>query len=345
MRRLFWFSLFLCMLGGAPLPAGSAEAPRLSRADDTPMLRRTLSHMSTTVTISIAGQPEANADRAVDEASAEIERIEQLMSEWRADSEISQVNAAAGDHPVRIGRELFRLLQAAIKIGDASAGRFDVTFAPLGALWDFRRKVVPGSKAIDEARKRVDYRKLRLDADAQTAFLTRSGMSIGLGGIAKGYAIDRAVQVIRGHGIDDFAVNAGGDLYVSGPANSRRWQVGVRDPRDAQALIAVLPVANVAVATSGDYERYFIQNGQRYSHLIDPSTGVPARLCRSATVVSARAFQADALATALFVLGPDRGFEMLGGFKGVEALVIDADARLHTTRGLGNPGKGGGQER
>ena len=254
------------------------------------------------------------------------------MSEWEPDSEISRINQAAGQQAVVVSTEVFRLISEAVRIADISHGKFDITFKSAGKLWDFRTQVIPTEKQLSDAVSAINYRHIELNPEQRSVFLKHTNTRIGLGGIAKGYAIDRAAQIIRQAGFDVFYINAGGDLYASsGQHGEKRWQVGIQHPDEAEQLIAMLPVANAAVATSGDYERFFERDGVRYHHIIDPDTGHPARLSRSATVLTSRAYLADALATAVFVLGPERGLALIRQLPEAEAMIIGADGEVYST--------------
>ncbi len=327
------------LLPDQPTAAESRQSSRVSR---------TVTLMTTPVEfviqLALESAPElieqtATANQAIDEAIGEIQRIEQVMSEWQPHSEVSQINSAAGTGPVAISEELYRLLQMALQVSELSGGRFDITFRSAGKLWDFRHQIIPTQAQIEAAITAIDYHKVRLQQSTTSptgylAEITSANTSMGLGAIAKGYAIDRAVQVIRRAGFQQFVVNAGGDLYASSVPGQPLWQVGIQHPRQREQLIARLPVANMAVATSGDYERYFIHNGQRYSHLINPATGYPANGCQSVTIMASRGFWADALATAVFVMGPQEGMALVEQLDDVEAMVIDAAGIEHLSSGF-----------
>ncbi|WP_394203712.1 FAD:protein FMN transferase [Marinagarivorans algicola] len=295
---------------------------------------RTVPMMSTRVEFIVVTEEAAKAEAAIDLAIAEMERIILVMSEWQADSMISGVNQAAGKRPVHISAELFELLTAAQQLSQQTQGKFDITFASVGKLWDFRKAQIPTPAQINRAIRRIDYTRLKLDRKNMTAFITHPGTQIGLGGIAKGYAVDRASDILRQQGFGEFSVNAGGDLYAEGQHKNGLWQVGIQNPRNTDQLIALLPIANSAVATSGDYERFFIHDGKRYSHIIDPHTGYPANHCQAVTVLAPRAFMADAIATGVFVLGVEKGLALVNRLAGVEAVVIDAQGKMHVSTGL-----------
>nr|WP_246624745.1 FAD:protein FMN transferase [Oceanobacter mangrovi] len=284
------------------------------------------------------------AEQAIDAAIAEFERITSVMSEWQPGTEVSRLNAQAGGAAMEISLELYRLLVAAQQVSELSHGAFDISFRSAGKLWDFRRAEVPSEAQIAQAIQHIDYHRLVLTAPVNNAEagvsqppmarITDAHTSIGLGAIAKGYAIDRAVQIFRSAGYQAFAINAGGDLYVAGQHGERLWNVGIQHPRQPQQLLANLPGSNLAVATSGDYERFFIHNGKRYSHIINPKTGYPADSTQSVTIISSRAFWADALATAVSVLGPIDGMALVESLDGVEALVVDAEGETGLSSGF-----------
>jgi thiamine biosynthesis lipoprotein len=280
--------------------------------------------------------PEASA-KAVDLAYAEIERIEELLSVRRRESKVSEVNRSAGERPVQVPAELFWLIRESNRISRASDGAFDITVQGLGDLWDFHSPVfrVPDAEAVRDRLNLIDYRKIRLQQEMSTVFLEKPGMQISLGGIAKGYAVDRTVGVLRESGIKGGIVSAGGDLMAFGKReDGGAWKVGVRNPRDPSKNICVIPVSNLAVATSGDYERYRMAGGRRYHHIIDPRTGYPSRGWMSVTVVAEHAMDADALATAVFVLGPQEGRALLEKLPDVEGIFVDTDGKVTATSTL-----------
>lgn len=280
----------------------------------------------------------AQAGRAAAERVFEVfRRVDARMSEWKPTSPLSQVNAQAGIRPVPVPADLREVLHRGIEIGRRTGGAFDITWAALWGLWDFRSDAprVPSADEIAARVRLIDFRRVRIDEDAGTVFLPEKGMLIGLGGIAKGYALDQAAAALRKMGVRDFLLSAGGQVYAGGLRDGRPWRVGIRDPRGARDdFFAVVDLTDASLATSGDYERYFILDGVRYHHVLDPHTGMPARGVRSATVLSHDATLADALSTALMVLGVARGLEVAGGFAGVEAVLVDDQARVHTTPGL-----------
>lgn len=270
------------------------------------------------------------ARRAIDAAFAEVARIEALMSEWRPETAVSAINKAAGKEPVAVNEELRAILTRAIAYGDKTSGAFDVTWRGMGNIWRYDDAFhVPSQQDVDRARRNVDYRQLRIDA--QHAGLAREGMAIGLGGIAKGYAVDRAAQLLRKAGFSNSLVAGAGDILASGTKDGVPWRVGIQDPRaDRGTMLGALEVSNAAVSTSGDYERFRMVGGVRYHHIIDPRTGWPARESITVSVQAPSSEQADVLATAIFILGPKEGLA-LAQREGVDVLLIDANGRRHAT--------------
>lgn len=339
----------------------TAPAPVLTRIDDAaardaaasdPHLRagelpphgpdaaysRTAQAMGTKISVTIWTDDEAAAAQGASAVFAEFERVDRLMTTWLPDSDISKINQAAGKLPVAVSAEVMSLLEKALAISRASDGAFDITVGAFKGLWKFDEDLdgsLPAPEAVAARRSLVDYRDLLLDEAASTAFLKRAGMRITLGGIAKGYTVDRAVAMLHDRGFVDFIVQAGGDLYVAGRRGDRPWRVGVRDPRGApDDSFALLEIENETFSTSGDYERGLVKDGVRYHHIIDPTTGFPSTRSRSVTVLAKDALTADVWSTALFIIGHERGIPMVEKMKDVEAVFVDADNAVHMTTGL-----------
>ena len=279
-----------------------------------------------------SGQPHDATEQALDQAFAEVSRIDRLMSEWKPESPLSAINAAAGTGGIEVPAELVDIIRRGIRYGDLTDGAFDITWLGMGKLWHFDQAFTPPSESqVMEARSRVDYRKIRIDGNHVSI---PAGWKIGLGGIAKGYAIDRAADKLREAGFRNFLVNGGGDVLVVGRKGKHDWTVGVRDPRGGPQDLVARVRANGAVVTSGDYERFRIVDGVRYHHIIDPRTGRPARLCRSVTIVADQAERADVLATSVFVLGPTRGLQLVSTLPHVEAFIIDSSGKRWMSEGF-----------
>lgn len=271
---------------------------------------------------------------ALGEALGEIRRIERLMTTWRDDSDVSRINAAAGKGPVKVSQETFDVIAKSLWISKLSEGTFDITFASMGKIWQFDENVstdLPEPEALEEARKKIDYRKVELDPEAVTVALTSEDTRINLGGIAKGYAIDKAAAVLRAKGLDSFFAQAGGDLYVEGrKPNGTPWRVGVRDPRGPEdAFFALIGVENHAFSTAGDYERAFLKGGKRYHHIIDPRTGYPATASRSVTIWAKDALTADAIDDAVFILGVEKGMALVDKIDDCGAVIVDQNNQVH----------------
>jgi FAD:protein FMN transferase len=267
---------------------------------------------------------------------AVFDQVEQELNEWKPGTPLAAVNAGAGT-AVSVPPALLDAVERGLEIGRATDGAFDITWAALWGLWDFRaeKPAVPDAAEIDRRRALVDLKKVVVDRDRSTLKLPEAGMKIGLGGIAKGWALDRAAAQLKERGVEDFLLSAGGQVYAGGDKEGQPWRVGIRDPRGAaEDFFAVVSVRDGSVSTSGDYERCFVVDGALYHHLLDPRTGRPARGLRSATVVATEATVADALSTALMVLGVERGLQIVEAMAGVEALLVDDSGAWHTSSGL-----------
>lgn len=284
--------------------------------------------MATVWQVTLPERPDAAATA---EACFELfTRLDFELSEWKEGSPLSAVNQAAGDHAVVVPAELFALVARGIEIGYATEGAFDLSWAALWGLWDFRDPEAhpPAPDAIATRLPLVDFRRVVLDPEAHTIFLPAPGMKLGLGGIAKGYALGRAAELLAERGFEDFLLVSGGQVYARGNRSGRPWRVGVRDPRGARdEIFATVELAGGSLSTSADNESYFIDGGLRYHHILDPHTGWPARGLRSVTVQHADPTLADALSTAIFVLGQERGL-VIARRLGAEVLLVDERGTL-----------------
>jgi thiamine biosynthesis lipoprotein len=288
--------------------------------------------MGTAFRVLIRGEEGPAARGAIEACFQIFDRVDRTMSEWREDSPVSEINRQAGIAPVRVPEELFEILKASRRVSELSHGAFDVTWAALRGLWRFDgSNRVPSREEIAARVGLVQWEDLVLDPEAKTVFLRRKGMALGLGGIAKGYALDQAAAELRRRGFPDFLLDAGGQVYAGGSKGGEPWRVGIRDPRGtAEDYFASIAVTDASLSTSGDYEHYFMIEGTRYHHIIDPETGMPARLTRGATVLAPSATLADAYSTAAFVLGPERGlaFAREAGF---DLVLVDAEGNVVMT--------------
>jgi FAD:protein FMN transferase len=267
---------------------------------------------------------------------AEFDRLDALMSVWREESDVGRLNASAGGAAVHISPEVAEVLRAAHQVSAWSDGAFDVTFGALSGLWRFdhdQDNRIPAAADVAARLPLIDYRRVELHGN--TARLATAGMRVHLGGIGKGYAIDRAVAILRAHGLSDVLVQSGGDMYASGTRGDRAWSIGIRDPRGpADQLLATLALTGAAISTSGDYERFFEADGRRYHHILDPRTGQPATGTRSVTIVAPQSMLADAVATAVFIMGPDEGMALVGRLPDVEAAIVTGEGELRISPGL-----------
>jgi thiamine biosynthesis lipoprotein len=256
------------------------------------------------------------------------------MSPLIVSSELSQINILAAKHPVQISDELYQLLKVSKQISKISDGVFDVSFSSLGYLYDFRSGKKPSDQQIKKLVGKIDYQAIFLDDKTRSVSFGHSGMKIDLGGIAKGYAVDRGIEILRSQGIQHAIVTAGGDSRVLGNHRNRDWMVGIQAPRNRSAVATAVPLSDAAISTSGDYERFFIESGIRFHHIIDPKTGDSAREVQSASVIGPEATMTDALSTTVFILGIKKGMELIEGLPDYDAILIDQQSKLHFTSGL-----------
>jgi thiamine biosynthesis lipoprotein len=292
--------------------------------------------MGTLVEITVIGRDEDKAEAAISDAFDEMERVEGLMSRRIPGSDVSKINESAGIKAVDVSSESLRVIRRAEEISKASEGYFDISIGALLDLWGFEDNGgrLPAKGEVSKALQSVGYRAIHVDERASTVELKEKGMRIDLGGIAKGYAVDRAYELLTARGYGNMIVNAGGDMRVGGKKLNGPWVIGIQDPRDRSRMLATFDTGDTSVATSGDYERYFVKDGKRYHHLLNPFTGFPARECRSVTILAEDALSADALATAVFVMGPKEGLRLIEAMEGVEGLIVPADGKIIQSEGL-----------
>jgi thiamine biosynthesis lipoprotein len=307
--------------GEAPL-----EAPPV-RPDHTIFAEAEL--MGTSVSINLWLAPQESAAKAgadMRDAFYEIARLEAIASEWQASSDLTRFNNHAGGEPLELPTELVEILKRSREISEATNGRFDATFHGVGRLWSFKPgSVPPTQEAIERALPLINWRDIEI-IDATHARLRRKGMAVGLGAIAKGYAVDAASKLLRSRGWKNHIVEGGGDTYVAGTKNGQPWMVGIQDP-DGKGSAGVLPSSDEAVVTSGNYERFFVHEGIKYAHIIDPKTGRPLpfdQSLRSVTLVASNAADADAYCTAVTVMGPEEGMRFVESHPELAAIMIDA---------------------
>jgi thiamine biosynthesis lipoprotein len=290
--------------------------------------------MGTAIRVELWCDDREAGQAALDAVMREMHRIDRAMSPYKPDSELSRLNRGAALAPVVVSAELFDLVARSIAFSRLSDGAFDITYAAIGHLYDYRRRVRPSDEAIADARAAVGYQHLVLDERARTVGFAREGVRIDLGGFAKGHAVERGVAILARRGIENAIVTAGGDSRLLGDRRGRPWNIAVRDPRRAGEVVALLPLEDVAISTSGDYERFFDEGGVRHHHVIDPRTGRSPRDVHSVTIVAADGLTSEALSKTVFVLGVERGLALIDRLPGVDAVVIDAASALHYSSGL-----------
>jgi FAD:protein FMN transferase len=290
--------------------------------------------MGTAIRVELWADGAAQAGAAIDAVMAEMHRIDRAMSPHKADSPLSRLNREAAVAPVPVSNEMFRLIERAIWFSKRSAGAFDITYASVGHLYDYRAGIAPDDAAVERARAAVGWRHLVLDAAARTVRFAREGVRIDLGGFAKGHAVDRGAAILRQRGIAHAIVTAGGDSHVIGDRRDRPWTIAIRHPRREHDVVAVLPLQDVAISTSGDYERYFERDGTRFHHVLDPRTGRSPSSVHSVTILADDGLTSEALSKSVFVLGVERGLQLVESMPGVDAVIVDAQGQLHCSSGL-----------
>ncbi len=285
--------------------------------------------MGTIIEITLMGDNEEKANKAALQAFQEMKRIETLMSPWIESSDVTRINRSAGKEGVKVSQETSKVIKKAQDISELSQGGFDITVGPLTELWrKAREKKIPlSAEEVKEKLSLVNFKNIEVDQEGKV-YLKKKGMAIDLGGIAKGYGVDRAFDVLRSLGYKNLIVNAGGDLRAAGFKNNQPWSIGIQNPREPQKILTRISISDMAVATSGDYEKFFVYQGKRYHHIFNPNDGFPAEGCQSVTIVTKDCITADGLATAVFVLGPEKGYSFCRKLQGVECLIADKDGKM-----------------
>jgi FAD:protein FMN transferase len=328
-RRLVVVAAALA-LAGCRQGASPASQPRL--------VERVGAAMGSELRLTASTSDRAAAEHVFDEVFREFDRLDTLMSVWRPASDVVRINAAAGERPVAASIEVRETLRAARQISEWTGGKFDVTFGALSDIWKFdhdQDDTIPDEAAIRARLPFIDYREIEIDEAAGTVFVRRKGMRVHLGGIGKGYAVERAVAMLRHAGLRDFLIQAGGDLYAAGLTEGHPWRLGINDPRGpAGRSFATLDLSDGTFSTSGDYARSFVKDGIRYHHILDPATGQPARGCRSVTIVSNSPRLADGLSTGVFILGPELGMALVERLPDVEGVIVTAKNEVLVSSGL-----------
>lgn len=293
--------------------------------------------MGTRVSVELWHDDDARGRELVAEVMEEYRRIDREMSTYKPDSEISAVNAHAAEGPMAISAELYSMIERSLELSVASHGAFDITYDSVGYLYDFRAHKRPTEGEIGEHLAAVDYRHVILDPKARTVRFGVPGVRINLGGIAKGYTVERGAELLRKQGVQHALLNAGGDTRVIGDRRGQPWIVGIRHPRQEDEVVTRLPIVDEAISTAGDYERFFEENGRRYHHIINPSTGRPTEGILTVTVIGPDGTLTDGLDTAIFVLGVEEGLELIKSYPEYETIIVDASGKVFYSSGLEPP--------
>lgn len=325
------------MFFGLPQALRRSHRPEAAAAparDTSGWLVREEAIMGTAIRVELWSDERNSGAAAIDAVMAEMHRIDWAMSPHKPQSELSRINREAASAPVRLSDEMYGLLRQSLAFSALSDGAFDISYASVGHLYDYRAGIAPSEAVREQARAAIGWRDLILDARTRSLRFGRPGMRIDLGGFAKGHAVDNGVAILRRHGIRHAMVSAGGDSHVLGDRRGRPWTVAIRDPRREDGVVAVLPLEDVAISTSGDYERYFERDGVRCHHLIDPRTGMSPSSVRSVTILAADGLTSEALSKSVFVLGVEAGLRLIESQTGIDAVVVDAAGTLHYSSGL-----------
>jgi len=334
-RRKIFFEIFIVIIILSII--GVAVYNYIDR-DNLERYSRTELILDTIFEVTIFVDEEIEGDPLVREAFDKVRALEKVMSRFVTNSDVDKINQQAGKEPVEVDPRTFYVIEKSLYFGEASQGKFDVTIAPLLNLWGFgtgEEREPPEGEEIEEVLPLVDYQEIELDEENMSVFLPREEMALDLGGIAKGYIVDEIAEFLEGEGIEHGTVNAGGDIRALGTRlDGNPWRIGITHPRDRENVIAVIPVTQEAIVTSGDYERFFTHEGERYHHILDPDTGQPAGEVMSVTVVAPDCITADSLSTAVFVLGVEEGMALLESMSRVEGMIVDLQEEIHVTRGL-----------
>lgn len=304
----------------------------------TSMYKQSMLLMGNRFELTAVGPGEAWANEKIAAGVQEIKRIEKLLTTFNDSSETNQVNAAAGIQPVRVSEETFRLIQRSIRISDITQGAFDISYGSVDkSLWNFDAGMtrLPDEKTARRMVRLINYRNIILDENEKTVFLKEPGMRIGFGGIGKGYAAEMAKRVMKMAGVESGIVNASGDLTCWGTQpDSQPWTIGIVNPNLKEQIFSYMSVTDMAVATSGNYEKFVTINGKKYSHTINPRTGLPVSGIKSVTIITPNAEIADAMATPVTIMGIKAGLDMINQVKDIEAIVIDDNDTIYTSNNL-----------
>jgi len=314
-----------------------AMSVALSHAVHAEWVSRDEAIMGTRIAVELWATDPVQGEALITRVMDEMHRVDALMSTYKPASQVSLVNERAAREPVIVDADLFGLLQTALDYSRVTEGAFDITYASVGYLYDYRRHIRPDDAAIAAALPAVDYRHVVLDPKTRGVRFTQAGVRIDLGGIAKGWAVDRGIELLQAAGVERAFVTAGGDTRIIGDRFGEPWMVGIRDPREDGKVAVRIPLVDAALSTSGDYERFFEADGVRYHHILSPSTGRPASAVRSVTIIGPTATRTDGLSKTIFVLGIEKGMQVLDRAGDVDAIAIDKDGKIYYSKGLAKP--------
>lgn len=294
--------------------------------------------MGTVISVELWTEQQELADSAIAAVFADMRAVESAMSPYIKTSELSRVNASAAIQPMPISAELYKVIQKSLYFSRQSGGAFDISFASVGQFYDYRKAVAPDQAQRDENLAAIDYRLIELNSKEQSIFFKHPKLKIDLGGIAKGYAVDRSIQLLLARGIRSAVVSAGGDSRIIGgrsaDPDSSPWMIGIRHPRKDGEYAVRMPLIDTAISTSGDYERYYMEDGVRIHHILNPDTGKSAGEVQSVSVLAANSIDSDALSTTVFVLGIEKGLALINRMAGIDAIIIDSKGKLHYSEEL-----------
>jgi len=330
LRSLYFILSLMAALAGIP------GCSSMVRSSNPVVVKRAQMHMGTLVTITAVAENELIAQAAVSSGFAEIRRLDELLSTWIPTSELSRVNAAAGSAPVLVSSETLAVVQYSFQVAEMTDGGFNIAIGPAVEAWSVTdRQHIPTEAELQQLMPLVDLHGLHVDVGSRTISLERAGMRIDVGGIGKGYAADRAVEMMRKAGAIAGVVALSGDIKTFGRLpGGHGFPVGIQHPRKEGAVLAWIDLEDEAISTAGDYERYFEREGVQYHHILDPQTLQPARGCQSVTVIAREGVWADGLDTGIFVMGPERGMELVEHLADIEAIIVDADGRMLVSSGM-----------
>ncbi|GAB2822093.1 FAD:protein FMN transferase [Ferruginibacter profundus] len=304
------------------------------------IFKRTLKLMGNRFEISVVADEEDEgwANNCIDAAIADIQRIERLLTTFSDTSETYLINANAGIKPVKVDKEIFDIIQRSVKISEITQGAFDITYGSIDKrLWNFDKtmKTLPDEKLAKKMVRLINYKNIILNRENYTVFLKEKGMRIGFGGIGKGYAAERAKYILKQNGVEHGIVNAAGDLTTWGyQPDGKPWTIGIANPNSIHQPFSYMNITDMAVATSGNYEKFVVINGRKYSHTIDPKTGMPVHGIKSVTIISPNAEIADAMATPVTIMGITAGLDMINQIKNIACIIIDEQDTIYTSKNI-----------